>query len=113
MALFGFGKKKESPCCGQADGTAIQAAQEAKKIESSVKVLGGGCQKCNDLEAATKTALKNLGMDTTIQHVTDFSVIATYGVMTTPALVVDDKVLSYGKVLKVAEAEELLKKARP
>ncbi len=115
MALFGFGKKKDAekaPCCCQVDGDAIQAAQQTQESASSVKVLGGGCAKCNQLEAATKTALENLGMDTTIEHVTDFSVIATYGVMTTPALVVDGKVLSFGKVLKVAEAEALIKNAR-
>lgn len=102
MALFGFGKKKEQ----------VETAPQTQESPSSVKVLGGGCAKCNELEAATKTALANLGMDTTIEHVTDFSVIATYGVMTTPALVVDGKVLSFGKVLKVAEAEALLKQAR-
>ncbi len=112
MALFGFGKKKETPCCDQVDGAAVQTAQETKEGAFSVKVLGGGCQKCNELEAATKTALENLGMDTTIEHVTDFAVIATYGVMSTPALVVDGKVVSYGKVLKVAEAESLLKQVR-
>ena len=56
--------------------------------------------------------IEMLGMDTSIDHVTDFSQIAAYGVMTTPALVVDGKVLSYGKVLKAGEAAELIKKAR-
>ena len=74
-----------------------------------VKVLGSGCAKCNQLEKATKEALKSLGMDTEIIHVTDFTEIAAYGVMTTPALVVDEKVLSYGKVLKTDEAIKLLK----
>ncbi len=64
------------------------------------------------LEAATKAALEQLGMDATIDHVTDFSAIAAYGVMTTPALVVNGKVVSYGKVLKVEEAVALLSKER-
>ena len=51
-------------------------------------------------------------MDTTIEHVTDFSQIAAYGVMTTPALVVDGKVVSYGKVLKKDEAKALIRKVR-
>ncbi len=90
------------------------AAKEkaAKEAGASVKVLGGGCAKCNQLEAATQEALTALGMDTTIEHVTDFAVIATYGVMSTPALVVDGKVVSYGKVLKKDEVVSLLKKAR-
>ena len=51
-------------------------------------------------------------MDTAIDHVTDFTQIAAYGVMTTPALVVDGKVVSYGKVLKKDEAKVLIQKAR-
>ena len=51
-------------------------------------------------------------MDTAIDHVTDFAQIAAYGVMTTPALVVDGKVVSYGKVLKKEEARELIRKVR-
>ena len=75
-----------------------------------IKILGGGCAKCNQLEKATKEALERLGMDTEIVHVTDFSQIAAYGVMSTPALVVDEKVLSYGKVLKTEEVINILKK---
>ena len=51
-------------------------------------------------------------MDSTIEHVRDYEKIAAYGVMTTPALVVDGKVVSYGKVLKKEEVMELLKKLR-
>lgn len=77
-----------------------------------VKVLGSGCAKCNQLEASVKAALEQLGMDSTIDHVTDFSQIASYGVMSTPALVVDGKVVSFGKVLKTDEVVDLLKKVR-
>ena len=63
-------------------------------------MLGFGCAKCNALEEATREALAELGMDTAIDHVTDFTQIAAYGVMTTPALVVDGRWWSYGKVLK-------------
>lgn len=116
MALFNFGKKKEetgSCCCsGACDAESIKKAAEMNKEGESVKVLGSGCAKCNQLEANVKAALEQLGMDTTIEHVTDFSQIAAYGVMTTPALVVDGKVVSYGKVLKVEEAVKLLEKIR-
>ena len=73
----------------------MQAAEEEKSL-IGVKILGGGCAKCNQLEAATIDALSELGMDTTIDHVKDYEKIAAYGVMTTPALVVDGKVVSYG-----------------
>ena len=77
-----------------------------------VKILGGGCAKCNQLEEATTEALIDLGMDSTIEHVRDYEKIAAYGVMTTSALVVDGKVVSYGKVLKKDEVVEILKKVR-
>jgi small redox-active disulfide protein 2 len=114
MGLFGKKPKKEEPascCCG---GSCQPENREntAKTERASVKVLGSGCAKCNQLEAATKAALDQLGMDTTIDHVSDFTQIASYGVMTTPALVVDGKVLSYGKVLKTDEVVTLLQKVR-
>ena len=110
MSIFGFGKKKEEqkkPCCCSGSCT-----PEAEKKESGIKILGGGCAKCNALEAATVDALRELGMDTAIDHVRDFEKIAAYGVMTTPALVVDGQVVSYGKVLKKDEVIAILKKVR-
>lgn len=116
MALFHFGKKKEetSSCCcgGNCDGESMAKAENAKTEGANVKVLGSGCAKCNQLEAVTKAALEQLSMDTAIDHVTDFSQIAAYGVMTTPALVVDGKVVSYGKVLKTEEVVKILQKVR-
>ena len=136
MALFSFGKKKEevkegcdcggtcstqtnslkeeSSCCcgGECNAETMAQAQTAKTEGASVKVLGSGCAKCNALEASTKSALEQLGMDTAIDHVTDFAQIAAYGVMTTPALVVDGKVVAYGKVLKTEEVVKILQKIR-
>jgi len=79
---------------------------------ASVKVLGSGCAKCNQLEKATVEALQELNMDTTIEHVKDYAKIAMYGVMSTPALVVDEKVVSYGKVLTKDEVVKILKELR-
>ena len=87
-------------------------AENAKNEGASVKILGSGCAKCNQLEEATRAALEQLGMDTAVDHVTDFSQIAAYGVMTTPALVVDGKVVSMGKVLKTEEVKKILQKMR-
>lgn len=116
MSLFGFGKKKEeketSCCCGGNCTTETMERAEMDKKKLGVKILGGGCVKCNQLEEATVNALVELGMDSTIDHVKDYEKIAAYGVMTTPALVVDGKVVSYGKVLKKDEVIELLKKVR-
>lgn len=115
MSIFGFGKKKEETqtccCCGSCTPEAMQSAESEKK-EAGIKILGGGCAKCNALEAATVEALRELGMDTTIDHVKDYEKIAAYGVMTTPALVVDGQVVSYGKVLKKDEVIAILRKVR-
>jgi len=75
-----------------------------------IKILGSGCKKCNELEENTKQALKEIGLDAKVIKVTDFKEIAKYGVMTTPALVVDEKVVSKGKVLKKDEIIEILSK---
>ena len=77
-----------------------------------MKVLGSGCAKCNALEESVRAALDELGMDDAIDHVTDFAQIAAYGVMTTPALVVDGKVVSYGKVLNKEQAKAVIRSAR-
>ncbi len=115
---MGIFQKKQAdsgkPCeCGcNVTAQQVEAAQATKTEGASVKVLGSGCAKCNQLETATKAALLQLGMDTVIDHVTDFAQIAAYGVMTTPALVVDGKVVSYGKVLTQQEVVKLLQKVR-
>ena len=72
------------------------------------KILGGGCSNCNRLEMNTKKALENLGIDAEVQKVTDMKDILVYGVMKTPALVVDEKVKVMGRVPKVKEIEKYL-----
>lgn len=123
MALFGFGSKKG--CCGSAESGAVSTAPVAdasavdfasanfsKKDESRVKVLGSGCAKCNALEKSVVEALAELGMDIRVGHVREYADIAAYGVMSTPALVIDEKVVSYGKVLSKDEAKALLGKLK-
>jgi small redox-active disulfide protein 2 len=73
-----------------------------------IKILGSGCPKCKKLEANVKEALANSGKTANVEHVTDFSEIAEYNVMSTPGLVVDGKVVSAGKLLKAKAIEPLL-----
>ena len=75
-------------------------------------MLGSGCAKCNGLEDAVKAALAELGQEPVVEHVTDFVQIAAMGVMTTPALAVDGRVISSGKVLTKEEAKQLIQEAR-
>ncbi|WP_020647806.1 thioredoxin family protein [Solimonas variicoloris] len=74
-----------------------------------VKILGSGCRKCVALADNTRAALDHLGQDAEIVKVTDVAQIAAHGVMSTPALVVDGKVVSTGKVLAASEIEALLR----
>jgi small redox-active disulfide protein 2 len=75
-----------------------------------IKILGSGCKNCMVLAENTKYALSELGMEAEIVKVTDFAEIAGFGVMSTPALVVDEKVVSFGKVLKPKEIVKILEK---
>ena len=77
-----------------------------------IKILGSGCKNCQKLTDNTKEALKELGIEAEIEKVTDFIEIASFGVMSTPALVADEKVLSSGKVLKTKEIVNLLDELR-
>lgn len=73
-----------------------------------VKILGTGCKNCKNLEANAKEAIKELGLDATVEKVEDMKDIMSYGVMRTPALVVDEKVKVMGRVSKVEEIKEIL-----
>ena len=75
-----------------------------------IKILGIGCTNCVNLAKNTEEALKELGMEATITKVTDMKDIAKYGIMRTPGLVIDEKVVSYGKVASTEEIVEILKK---
>lgn len=74
-----------------------------------IKILGSGCANCKKLEENTKKAVEELGIQAEIQKVEDFKEIMKYGVMRTPALVVDEKVKSFGKVLSAEEVKNILK----
>jgi len=73
-----------------------------------IKVLGPGCSKCVTLERIAREAVAELGLDATIEKVEDYPTIAAYGVMATPALVVDERVVSSGRVPTPAHVRELL-----
>lgn len=75
-----------------------------------IKVLGSGCANCKKLEENTKTAISELGLEATVEKVEDIATIMKYGVMKTPALVVDEKVILSGRVATVNEIKELLRK---
>lgn len=121
MALFNFGKKKEetkAPTCACSCGCATSEATEVvnpccgKAVNGicCIKVLGSGCKSCHALLEASKDAVKNMGLSIEVEYVTDMEKIMEYGVMSMPALVVNENVVSMGKVLKAADVENLLHK---
>jgi small redox-active disulfide protein 2 len=75
-----------------------------------IKILGSGCKKCKKMEENVKEAIEELNLDAKVEKVEDFKEIMKYKVLTTPALVVDEEVLSSGKLLKTKEIIKLLNK---
>jgi len=73
-----------------------------------IKVLGPGCRRCEQLAASAKEAADQLGIEYELEKVKDIAKLADYGVMMTPALVVDGKVKSQGKVLSLDEIKAML-----
>lgn len=118
MALFNFGKKKEEKkaptcCCGSTESKVEEAPSCCcgKPVEGicCIKVLGAGCKSCHEQYEYAKKAVSNLGLGIGVEYITDMEKVMEYGVMSMPAIVVNDKVVAFGKVLKTAEVEKLLK----
>ena len=78
-----------------------------------IKVLGPGCANCKSLERVTREAITELGLDATIEKVEDYATIASYGVMSTPALVVDERVVVSGRVPTASAVRGLLTAPAP
>ena len=81
-----------------------------KLATMEIKVLGTGCAKCKSLEKVTKEAVEKTGVNATVTKVEDIVEIMQFGVMTTPALIIDGKVVVKGKVPTVEEISKLLTK---
>lgn len=113
MGLFNFVNKKEenSCCCGNNPVDAEKEScccNDVGDAPVSIKVLGSGCKSCHELYENTKEAVKNAGLSVEVEYITDMEKIMGYGVMSMPALVVNEKVVSMGKVLKAEDVEKLL-----
>lgn len=73
-----------------------------------IKVLGSGCASCHKLYEETKKAIENMGKDYEVEYITDVNVLLSYGIMSAPALLVNDNVVSQGRSLKAKDIEKLL-----
>ena len=74
----------------------------------NIKILGTGCPNCQKLEANVKQALVELKMEAEVEKITDMEKIMSYGIMSLPAIVADEKVLSYGVVPSVEDIKKIL-----
>ncbi len=122
MALFNFGKKKEeekkAPACACSCGCPTSETEEitndccpeAKDGICCIKVLGSGCKSCHEQYENAKEAVASMGLSVEVEYITDMQKVMEYGVMSMPALVVNEKVVAMGKVLKSADVEKLLHK---
>ena len=132
MGLFGFGKKKEETkgecCCGSAPvqepecGCNGPVSEDKIYVVSegccacggngcTIKVLGAGCKSCHEQYENVKKAVADMKLDAEVEYITDMEIVMSYGVMSMPAIVVNEKVVAMGKVLKAAQVEDLLKNA--
>ena len=100
MALFDFLKKTEEK------KNPVDKALIAKI--KSVKVLGAGCKNCHILYENVKKALEAMSIPVEAEYITDMAKIAEYGAMSMPVIVVNEKVVSQGRVLKPSEVGKLL-----
>ena len=104
-------KKEEKTCCCSAPKEETASCCCGAPVEGicCIKVLGAGCKSCHEQYENAKAAVKNLGLDVEVEYITDMEKIMEYGIMSMPAIVVNDKVVAFGKILKTAEVEKLLR----
>lgn len=120
MAFLGFGKKKDeekkAPSCACSGGCSSTETTEIKNdgcLDAKdgicyIKILGAGCSSCHTQYENAKEAVKNMGLDIEVEYITDMQKVMKYGVMSMPAIVVNEQVVSQGKVFKAADFEKLL-----
>lgn len=111
-------EEKREPVCGCSGGclsneTENKANEWVPDMKESeicrIKVLGAGCKFCHEQYENVKQAVKNMGLSIEVEYITDMQQVMEYGVMSMPALVVNEKVAAMGKVLKSDDVIALLR----
>lgn len=82
---------------------------KSSKMTKQIKILGTGCAKCKTLEEKVKKTVEDLHLDATVSKVEDIMDIMAYGIMRTPGLVIDEKVVMSGRLPSQSELNEFLK----
>ena len=124
MGLFGF-KNKDKNKPDVSEDKVIEDTNSSSDTENknndvnsdvditdkiNIKILGEGCEKCDKAFNHVKESVSELGIDAEIEKIEDLLGIVAYGVMSTPGIVINDRVVSVGRVLSVSETGELIKK---
>lgn len=112
MLLFNSKKKesarnKQSDCCCENACNTLNITAISGNVKS-IKVLGSGCQKCHKQFENVKDAIRRLNIDVDVEYITDMEEIMLYGIMTMPAIVINEKIVSAGRVLRANEIEDIL-----
>lgn len=102
-----FNRLKNTPSTTSPQGCVLP---EETNRSLSIKILGSGCSNCRALESSVRDTLETMHLDANIEHITDFAQIANYGIMTTPALVINDHIVSCGRVLNQDEVSDFIRK---
>lgn len=107
------GRNKRPCCCATSEvsennGAAKTCCGETVTGICCIKVLGAGCKSCHEQYENAKKAVAEMGLDIEVEYITDMEKVMAYGVMSMPAIVVNDKIASMGRVLKTADVVKLL-----
>ena len=108
MSFFNRKEEEEKPCCCSS-GSAGSKYDVVLGEVTSVKVLGAGCKSCHQMYENTKKAVADLGLGIEVEYITNMEKVMQYGAMSMSVLVVNEKVVSAGKVLKPQEAAKMLR----
>ena len=104
-----FDKIFKGGCSCDVDETLKENTVKKEGI-MTIKILGTGCKNCTNLTDNVEKAIASLNIEANIEKVTDMGNISSYGIMSTPGLVIDEKVVSYGKVLQPEEIVKIIEK---
>lgn len=108
MSLFGKKKEEQPACCCNNSCESMETKSIKAEGRLNIKVLGAGCKSCHQQYENVKEAVASLGIDAEVEYITDMEKVMSYGVMSMPAVVVNEQVISMGKVLKPSELAKLL-----
>jgi len=108
MSLFGKKKEEQPACCCSGSCEPLEPKPVKAEGKVNIKVLGTGCKACHQQYENAKEAVAALGLDAEVEYITDMEKVMSYGVMSMPAVVINEQVVSAGKIRKASELIKLI-----